>query len=153
MKSVSAMRFISSILFVVIFFTIQYAVPTSINPRNTVLYKAIGMAVAALGIAYLCLRKEISLRLFNPRGNSILFHYALYGFMLQLCAAFILEISKVILNRYYDNATVGLYQVYYISSVSIAQMVITSIVTVYFPTISRSRNKEVGADLRPAPTS
>ncbi len=141
MKSVSMMRLISSILFVLIFFATQYWAPDLIDYRRAVEYKAVGLAVAVLSVIVVALRKEISLRLFNPKVTGVLFHYALYGFLLQLCAAFILEFTKVILNKNFDAATIGLYQVYYVSSVSIAQMIITSIVTVYFPTISKSNNK------------
>ncbi len=141
MRSVSILRLVSCILFVVIFFALQSILPYAIDYRGVVGCKSAGLVSAIVVILLVSLRREISFRLFNLKASRVLFHYALYGFLLQVCAAFTLEFSKVVLNRYFDAATIGLYQVYFISSVSIAQMILVSIVTVYFPAISKSKNK------------
>lgn len=141
MRSVSILRLVSCILFVVIFFALQSILPYAIDYRGVVGCKSAGLVSAIVVILLVSLRREISFRLFNLKASRVLFHYALYGFLLQVCAAFTLEFSKIVLNRYFDAATIGLYQVYFISSVSIAQMILVSIVTVYFPAISKSKNK------------
>jgi O-antigen/teichoic acid export membrane protein len=141
MKSVSVMRLLSSTMYIVIFFTAQYFAHDLLDFKTVVECKVFGLGVAFSVMIIFVLRKEITFRLFNLRSASVLFHYAVYGFLLQLSAAFILEFTKVILNKYFDAAMIGLFQVYTVSSVSIAQMMITSIVIVYFPTISKSNNK------------
>lgn len=142
MKSVSALKLISSVCLVASFFIVHYSLINLMDYRKVAGMKVIFLILAAIIIVIFKMRKELAYDAFNINTVRTLIHYSLYGFLLQLSAPVILEFTKVVLNMYYSAEIIGLFQVYTMSAVSIAQMMITAIVIVYFPVISKSNNKE-----------
>ena len=78
---------------------------------------------------------------FNKNIANQLFKYGIYSSVAGFSASILSYVDRLMLNHFFDAASVGLYHAYYTSSLFLPGFIMSIVVTAFFPTASRIQDK------------
>ncbi len=96
--------------------------------------------ILCLILTIIFIKRFISLKLDKFYAKK-LFNYALFAFFMTSSGVLLGSVDKLMLNYFLDYATIGIYQAYFFSSMSIVGILVQIFLTVYFPTIVKYKKK------------
>jgi len=129
---------ISHTIMLIVFFVLVF------NYKNTVLSILIPVLFGYLLFALSALKNTASFlkEKFDKPTYSKLFKYNKYLFIVSIATVISGNVDKLMLNGFLDQATVGVYQAYFMSSTVLTSAVIMVFTTVFLPTISKYKHKK-----------
>ncbi len=78
-----------------------------------------------------------------PEISKNILNFSFFAYITNISAVWLGNIERVLLQRYFNLSTVGVFQAYYYSTITLVQLINTIFVTVYFPEISKRDRKSV----------
>jgi O-antigen/teichoic acid export membrane protein len=139
MKTISVMNVVySAVIVSVAVILIYYGSTGSVVP------------VAAICIGYVIssfMLLPALYRFFRPGMERMwakkFLHYGSIAVFAILASSFVSNINQILLNKFMDTGSVGLYQAYYLSTIAVMTFLVNILLTVFFPESSRYENKAV----------
>jgi len=82
-----------------------------------------------------------------PEISKNILNFSFFAYITNISAVWFGNIERVLLQRYFNLSTVGVFQAYYYSTITLVQLINTIFVTVYLPEISKRDRKSVATKI------
>jgi len=110
---------------------------------RAIIYPTIfGYAIIGILLSVSSLRPYLHLQ-FDWKWAKTLAAYSSFAAIGGLSFVFYTNVDKILINRYLTVSNVGIYRAYFVSSVNITVLLWAMFNTIYFPTISRYKDKTI----------
>ena len=139
MKMLSVLQPIFSIVLLVSFLIFISMNFISFNSMIFSMYLAYGITG---GFISLLIRKYLRFT-FNPPIAKILTKYGIFALFSSISFTLVTNIDKIFINKYMYVEDVAIYNSYYYASINIIGLFFGIFITVFFPTISKYKDKTV----------
>jgi len=137
MKRLSIFQAVYGIILPLAFLSFFFVNIISFKAAVFAMYISFGVVAIIIGVS--C-HKYFSPS-FDRQVANTLIRYGLFIALETLSIALLLSISKILINKYLTPADVGIYNAYYYASIILAGFFATIFQVVYFPTVSKYREK------------
>ena len=125
----------------ILLFAFLFFIFSNILSFKSVVYSMyFAYGITGLIILIFFLRRYLRFEIDKSWTNKLT-RYGMFALIGGLSFVFYTNIDKILINRYMTTADIGIYRAYYIASINVAGILFGIFNTVFFPTISKYKNK------------